>query len=175
MLNSAQTTIASGSLDQAVLTSPPTPPPRDVARCRVATIQQDREFHWSIRHAVFVDEQRIFADSDIDTHDAREEVLHCVGFINGVVAGAVRLYPLDDEAGLWQGDRLAVLPAYRSARLGAPLVRFAVNTARERGGVRMLAHVQFANVGFFEWLGWRAIGNVEAYVGIPHQRMVIDF
>ena len=43
----------------------------------------------------------------------------------------MRLYPLD-EAALWKGDRLAVLPEARPARSGAPLVRFAVETAGER-------------------------------------------
>ena len=51
----------------------------------------------------------------------------------GRAVGTVRLYPLD-ETGLWQGDRLAVLPGRRSAGAGGPLVRFAVATAARAGG-----------------------------------------
>jgi GNAT superfamily N-acetyltransferase len=85
----------------------------------------------------------------------------------------VRLYPLDPGAGLWQGDRLAVLASYRSHRLGGPLVHFAVESAARRGGVEMVAHIQLANVAFFEHLGWRRRGEVETYVGLPHQVMTI--
>ena len=46
--------------------------------------------------------------------------------------GAVRLYPLD-EAGLWKGDRLAVLRDARPLPAGGPLVRFAVETAGRMG------------------------------------------
>lgn len=90
-----------------------------------------------------------------------------------VAGGAVRLYPLDDE-GLWKGDRLAVLDPFRRRRLGAPLVRFAVKTAGERGGHRMLAHVQVPNVPFFVRLGWEPVGEPEEYVGHLHQLMAID-
>jgi len=86
--------------------------------------------------------------------------------------GAVRLYPV--EPGLWQGDRLAVLPPFRAWNLGGALVRFAVETAAALGGAEMLAHVQTANVRFFERLGWCRRGEPEIYVGLPHQLMSID-
>jgi hypothetical protein len=37
----------------------------------------------------------------------------------------------------------------------------------------MVAHIQLANVAFFESLGWSQEGPVEVYVGIPHQPMAI--
>jgi predicted N-acetyltransferase YhbS len=89
----------------------------------------------------------------------------------------VRLYPLDagdGRGGVWQGDRLAVLEPFRAWNLGGPLVRFAVDTAASLGGVEMVAHVQVANVRFFERLGWRRRGEPELYVGLPHQLMAID-
>jgi putative N-acetyltransferase (TIGR04045 family) len=89
-----------------------------------------------------------------------------------VAGGAVRLYPLDD-VGEWKGDRLAVLPEFRKHGLGAPLVRFAVRTAGELGGRRMIAHIQPPNVRFFERLGWERVGEPMVYVGHPHQLMAI--
>jgi hypothetical protein len=38
----------------------------------------------------------------------------------------------------------------------------------------MVAHVQAANVRFFERLGWRRRGEPELYVGLPHHLMAID-
>ena len=96
-----------------------------------------------------------------------------LGWCGEVPAGTVRLYPLDPAKATWQGDRLAVLPEFRTAGLGAPLVRFAVSTAGQRGGVSMLAHVQVANERFFTRLGWARQGDVELYVGRPHLLMTI--
>jgi putative N-acetyltransferase (TIGR04045 family) len=132
----------------------------------------ERELHLAIRARVFVDEQGLFALSDRDEHDDDPRTLHVLGLCGAEVAGTVRLYPLA-EPGLWKGDRLAVLPAFRRHGVGAPLVRFAVRTAGRLGGREMLAQIQLANVAFFERLGWRRLGEPADYCGRPHQRMVI--
>lgn len=138
--------------------------------CRLASTDAERELHYAIRHAVFVEEQEFFPVSDRDEHDA--EALRVLGLIGDVAAGAVRLYALDD-AGLWKGDRLAVLKPFRQHGVGAPLIRFAVRTAGERGGHTMVAFIQPQNVAFFERLGWRRVGDIVDYVGRPHQKMEI--
>jgi putative N-acetyltransferase (TIGR04045 family) len=121
---------------------------------------------------VFVDEQGLFDGDDRDEHDDDAATLHAIGGDAGVIAGTVRLYPLD-ERGLWKGDRLAVLPALRHGLLGASLVRFAVRTAGDRGGTRMVAMIQLPNVPFFERLGWRRSGAVTRFHGVEHQPMEI--
>jgi putative N-acetyltransferase (TIGR04045 family) len=126
-----------------------------------------------VRHAVFVEEQRIFEHSDVDRHDAGVRTHRVLGLVDGVPAGAVRLYPIDEETATWQGDRLAVLPGFRVHGLGGPLVRYAVATAASLGGRVMLAHIQLPNVRFFERLGWLADGDVELYCGRPHVPMRI--
>ncbi|MEU1598669.1 MSMEG_0567/Sll0786 family nitrogen starvation N-acetyltransferase [Streptomyces sp. NPDC005708] len=140
--------------------------------CR-ATAPQERRLHHGIRRRVFVEEQGVFAASDLDSYDARDDVIHAIAIYNGIAAGTVRLFPIDRDTGLWQGDRLAVLPQFRVHGLGGPLVRFAVAVAAAAGGRQMLAHVQLANVRFFERLGWRRSAAVETYVGRPHQPMTI--
>jgi putative N-acetyltransferase (TIGR04045 family) len=137
---------------------------------RLARTEEDRRAHHRVRHAVFVEEQGIFAGSDRDDRDP--DALHVVAALGPLVVGAVRLYRLDD-AGLWQGDRLAVLHEARRLRVGAPLVRFAVATAGAHGGARMLARVQAANVPFFRHLGWTAVGDPADYRGLSHQAMEI--
>ncbi len=145
----------------------------DLLSCRVVAGPDELASHHRIRHETFVREQHIFTESDVDALDAREDVLHVLGWCGGVPAGTVRLYPLDAAGRTWQGDRLAVLPEFRAAGLGAPLVRFAVATAGRLGGVSMLAHVQITNERFFTHLGWTRQGDVEFYVGRPHLLMTI--
>lgn len=144
---------------------------RAALACRLAAAGPDRDAHHRVRHAVFVEEQAIFAGTDRDARDDDPATLHVLGLVDGHPAGSVRLYPLGD--GLWQGDRLAVLPGARTSGLGAPLVRFAVATAGALGGARMLARVQVPNERFFVRLGWTRFGEVEDYVGHPHVRMEI--
>src|SRR4051812_11395615 len=115
--------------------------------CRVAAGTDELALHYAIRRTVFCAEQGMFgARDDRDDRDDRDRdgaTLHAVGAEDGVVGGTVRLYPLDDDGGrLWQGDRLAVLPAFRHGSLGGSLVRFAVRTAGARGGERMVAMIQ---------------------------------
>ncbi len=142
------------------------------ATCRLACGPDELAAHYAVRQRVFVEDQSLFDGSDEDTRDRMPGTLHVVGLCDGEVAGAVRLYPLD-EAGLWKGDRLAVLPEARVRRLGALLVRFAVATAGERGGHTMLAQIQLPNVRFFVHLGWSTDGPPAPYHGVMHQPMAI--
>lgn len=144
--------------------------------CRNARTATELAAHHWIRRQVFVTEQGVFHGDDRDQHDDGPATVHVVGYIDGTAAGAVRLYPLRtlaDGGVLWQGDRLAVLPEYRRHRLGGPLVRHAVRTAGQLGGLRMIAHVQLPNVAFFRHLGWSLVGEPELYQGLPHQRMSV--
>lgn len=147
-------------------------PPRDrgAAEIRIARGPDELAGHFAVRHEVFVGDQGMFDGSDRDMWD--DGAIHVVAVHDGLVVGAVRLYPLD-EAGLWQGDRLAVTRRARLLRAGGALVRFAVATAGSLGGHLMLARVQEANVNFFTHLGWTPVGGPVIYRGHPHQRMTI--
>lgn len=148
--------------------------------CRPARHGDELALHHEIRRRVFVEEQAVFAVTDIDHHDDEPATVHVLGLCGDVAGGAVRLYPLIDpeaaavEPGLWKGDRLSVLASFRRNGLGAPLVRFAVRTAALAGGRKMVAHIQPANVGFFRHLGWYPVGELVTFAGLPHQTMAID-
>jgi putative N-acetyltransferase (TIGR04045 family) len=166
-----------------------TPPPGTARQagaarlaCRAVATPEDLAVHFRIRHQVFVVEQGLFRSAgsgdggggwDRDVHDDDPATVHVVGLFDGAACGTVRLYPAAEVPGRWKGDRLAVLDGHRHRGLGAPLVRFAVATAAARGGRQMEAYIQPANVTFFEWLGWRPVGGLVIYAGIPHQQMLI--
>jgi putative N-acetyltransferase (TIGR04045 family) len=141
--------------------------------------EAERCAHFRIRHQVFVIEQGLFGGSsgrvgdDTDAYDHDPATIHVIGRADETTCGTVRLYPLE-VPGRWKGDRLAVLASYRHLGLGAPLVQFAVRSAAMLGGQEMEAFIQPANVAFFRWLGWRSVGSLVDYAGIPHQRMLID-
>jgi putative N-acetyltransferase (TIGR04045 family) len=150
-------------------TLPDAPP---APACALVRDRAELDAHLAIRRSVFVDAQRLFEHDDRDARDDDPATLHAIAYAGDEIAGAVRLYPLDDD-GLWKGDRLAVLPSTRSLQLGAMLVRFAVRTAGERGGRVMVAQVQVPNVRFFERLGWSRDGDPAPMLGVDHQAMTI--
>lgn len=150
----------------------PAPQSSGVA-CRRVTSATERADHHAIRHRIFVEEQAIFSDSDLDAHDRDGSALAINGYCDDAAAGTVRLFVLDDAGGIWQGDRLAVLSAYRLRGVGGPLVKAAVATAAVLGGTAMTAHIQPRNVRFFERLGWSIQGGREIYAGLVHQPMAI--
>lgn len=141
--------------------------------CRLVRSADQQADHFAIRHEVFVQEQQVFDSSDRDPRDGHALTLALLGYCDGRTAGTVRLFPLEGPDRVWQGDRLAVLPAYRTRGIGAPLVRCAVATAALMGGRRMSAHIQLANVTYFMRLGWTRTGDAETYAGLPHQPMSI--
>jgi len=128
--------------------------------------------HFTIRHRVFVVEQRALEYTDLDKRDLDPNTVHVLAAHGDQASGTVRLYPL--EGGTWQGDRLAVLPSHRSTMVGAELVRFAVAWAASRGGHVMRAQIQLPNVRFFERLGWARFSDPAPYCGFDHQPMIIN-
>ena len=154
---------------EAPVPAAPAPAPAD--GCRPVLGAAELAEHLRIRHAVFVEEQALFDGTDQDAYDDDLATVHVLGFVDGLPAGTVRLYPLD--GGLWHGDRLAVLPEARRSRIGGRLVRLAVATAGQRGGTRMQARVQLPNVAFFVHLGWTPTAPPADHLGMPHQWMSI--
>jgi putative N-acetyltransferase (TIGR04045 family) len=141
---------------------------------RIAETEAEREGYFAVRQAVFVDEQHIFAGTDVDQHDARAVHIVAVNEDTGDVIGAVRCY--EGEGGTWYGGRLAVSKECRRGVgiIGPRLVKLAEEIVRERGCRRFIAYVQLQNVRFFEHLGWRSVGVPEPHYGQPHQTMEAD-
>jgi putative N-acetyltransferase (TIGR04045 family) len=159
----------------AAVSSAPSPPrsaPDAALAVRLVRNATELDEHFAVRRQIFVVAQHLFDDDDRDDRDGAPGTLHAVGLAGGHIGGTVRLYALG-PAGLWKGDRLAVLPADRSHHLGAMLVQFAVATAGERGGRRMIASIQLPNVRFFERLGWELDGERAPLHGVVHQPMAI--
>lgn len=138
---------------------------------KIVETPAERQEYFAVRHAIFVEEQGLFAGTDVDEHD--DDAIHIIAVAGdgGAVVGAVRCYAAGDD--LWYGGRLAVLPAYRhqAAAIGANLCQLAEATVIENGCRRFLAYIQVQNVRFFQRLGWSAQGEPVAHRGRPHQLM----
>lgn len=139
--------------------------------CKIAETEAERRGHFTVRHAIFVEEQRLFEGTDVDEHDEHALLLVAVDLDTGAVVGAVRCYQAGD--GVWYGGRLAVLPEARHNinAVGPRLCRLAEKAVMQRGCRRFLAYIQTQNVRFFERLGWQKVGEPMLHCGQPHQLM----
>jgi ElaA protein len=122
-----------------------------------------------IRRIVFVDEQGISLEDDIDGRDA--EAIHLLASHAGHAVGTARLLLKD---GVGKIGRVAVLKQYRGLGLGQALVLFAVEELRRRGARRATLGAQTHAIGFYEALGFAATGPEFIDAGFPHREMVRD-
>ena len=116
-----------------------------------------------IRFTVFVDEQRVPAEIELDEHDA--QCVHAVVYDGKQAVGTGRLLP-DGRIG-----RMAVLKEFRSRGVGALLLKALVQRAKERGDTEVVLSAQVKAVPFYRAHGFIAEGDIYMEAGIPHQDM----
>ena len=122
-----------------------------------------RPYAQPIRFQVFVDEQGIDPALELDDND--DACLHCVAWVEGVVAGTGRLLP-DGHIG-----RMAVTPDHRRSGLGGLILECLVAKARERGDRRVGLSAQAYVESFYERHGFVREGSVYQEAGIDHISM----
>ena len=116
-----------------------------------------------IRFEVFVAEQRVPAELEIDSVDPL--CVHALARCAGAFVGTGRLLP-DGHIG-----RMAVLRSARGKGVGRLLLMSLMEAARDRGDVQVELHSQAHACGFYERFGFEAIGPQFDDAGIPHVTM----
>lgn len=116
-----------------------------------------------IRQRVFVSEQGVPEEEEIDEQDA--DCLHFLLRFEGQPCGTARL--LDDG----HIGRVALLAACRGRGLGRVLMQAVIDCACIRGMKACLLNAQTDAIGFYEALGFKARGEVFMEAGIAHREM----
>jgi predicted GNAT family N-acyltransferase len=116
-----------------------------------------------IRTAVFVEEQRVPAELEMDDKDAR--CVHAVAFDGERAIGTGRLLP-DGHIG-----RMAVLKAFRGKGVGGEILEALVGAARRRGEREIVLSAQTHALAFYRAHGFEAFGTEYEEAGLPHQDM----
>ncbi len=74
-------------------------------------------------------------------------------------------------AGTFQLRQMAVDQKMQRNGVGAAIMFFAENLAKDSGGSEMMMHARKTAVGFYEKLGYAVVGEEFSEVGIPHLEM----
>ncbi|QGN06911.1 GNAT family N-acetyltransferase [Halorhabdus sp. CBA1104] len=127
----------------------------------------DREDAYEVRFAVFVEEQGVDPDIEVDEHE--DEAIHFVAYADDEPVGAARLR--EPEAGVGKVERLAVLQSHRGNGLGKALMNAVEREARDRALTTLTLHGQLRVAEFYEYLGYERASEEFMEAGIPHVEM----
>lgn len=117
-----------------------------------------------LRFAVFVEEQKVPPEIELDDHDP--ECVHAVAFDGGDRAiGTGRLLP-DGHIG-----RMAVAQSARGQGVGSALLAALMSEARRRGHAQAVLSAQTHAVDFYRKHGYSVEGDPYDDAGIPHVNM----
>ncbi|WP_426054236.1 GNAT family N-acetyltransferase [Janthinobacterium sp. PSPC2-1] len=130
-----------------------------------ATLGQDAT---AIRFEVFVDEQKVPAEIELDDMDA--VCLHAVAYDEaGKAIGTGRLLP-DGHIG-----RMAVRQPGRGTGVGGAILTLLMEKARERGDAAVVLNAQTVAAPFYARHGFVQLGEVFEEAGIAHVEMRLVF
>jgi predicted GNAT family N-acyltransferase len=128
-----------------------------------------RDEAYAIRHAVFVEEQGIAAELEIDDYDPIAE--HALAFVDGQCVATARIYLDEQDPGKAKIGRMAVLKNFRGQGIGTALLGEVIRVGMMQGASVFELHAQQSAAPFYAKLQFKADGAIFDEVGIPHQRM----
>ena len=132
-------------------------------KVKTATWPDDMATLKAIRFEVFVEEQKVPAEEEIDAHDPLS--IHAIAWSNGKAAACGRLLP-DGHLG-----RMAVLKPFRGFGVGGLVLQHLMERARQRGDHEVVLSAQTHAIGFYERFGFVAEGGEYLDCNIPHRDM----
>jgi predicted GNAT family N-acyltransferase len=125
---------------------------------------------FAVRVAVFVEEQNVPAEEEIDEHDRTDaDARHALVRDRDEPVAAGRYYRLDATTA--QVGRMAVLRDYRGRRIGRALLDALVDDARRRSFTRVALNAQDHAVAFYAKAGFMPFGEPLVECDILHQPM----
>jgi predicted GNAT family N-acyltransferase len=141
----------------------------------VSTFEEMQEA-LSVRRRVFIEEQRVPEEEEIDEHDADPATVtdcrHVLVRLDGQAVATGRLL-LGEPDGLHIG-RVAVLAEFRRRGIGRAVMHALHDLARFRNERAIVLAAQLHAIPFYERLGYVARGPVFLDAGIEHRWMEID-
>jgi YbgC/YbaW family acyl-CoA thioester hydrolase len=121
-----------------------------------------------LRQLVFVEEQGIAPELELDARDA--DAVHSVAY-NGLGQAVATGRLLRPAAGVGKIGRMAVHRALRGAQVGQGILQALVGAAQQRGDAEVVLHAQRSAEGFYQRLGFAGRGTPFKDAGIEHIEM----
>ena len=142
---------------------------KTAARVRQVSSRKELEKAFAIRVRVFVREQKVPEEIELDRDD--ERAAHFLAFSGENAVGTARVVMRGKSAKI---GRMAVLKSYRRRGVGKKLLKCAVAVARKQNAQNIYLHAQVPVIAFYETMSFRCAGPVFDEAGIPHRKMILS-
>lgn len=131
------------------------------------TNQRELDAAYHIRKVVFVEEQGVPQEVELDEHDAKAE--HILVYDQDQPVGTARWRNVDGAA---KFERICVLASHRKHGVGKVIIEALEQSARNKGLSKAKLHGQTQAELFYRKLGYQPASDVFFEEGIPHILMV---
>lgn len=128
---------------------------------------KEKALAMQIRFAVFVDEQKVPAELEIDEHEAA--AIHFIGYDNDEPVGASRIRFVDDYGKL---ERICILENHRGKHYGKQIIQAMENEIKRQNYNQAKLNAQTHAENFYHKLGYKTISEPFMDAGIPHIEMI---
>ncbi|BBB91406.1 MAG TPA: GNAT family N-acetyltransferase [Methylomusa anaerophila] len=136
----------------------------------IANTAKEREKAYAIRRRVFIEEQNVPAELELDEYDNHKNTQHVLLFTDKEKAvGTARFRPYGD--GVLKIERVAVLAEQRGGGVGRMIMEAIETEARKAGYKCLKLSAQLHARKFYERLGYQSYGEVYLDAGIKHIAM----
>lgn len=133
---------------------------------RVAETNQQLQDVFKVRRTVFVEEQGVPEERELDEHD--NDSTHFIAYVQNIPVAAGRLRFVDDYGKL---ERICVLKEFRSREIGRGVISEMEAVIRENNLSKAKLNSQTYVVNFYEELGYEVVSDEFVDAGIPHVTM----
>lgn len=134
---------------------------------KLVTSDRELEGAFEVRRRVFIEEQGIPEDLELDGYDG--EALQMVVADGDMVIGTARvLFPATGQAKI---ERMAVLKSFRRRGIGRRIISFLNEELSHRQVEQVVLHAQWPVVAFYRSCGFEETGSPFWEAGIKHIKM----
>ncbi|MDR6124522.1 putative GNAT family N-acyltransferase [Bacillus sp. SLBN-46] len=136
-------------------------------KLKVVENQKELEDAFSIRKTVFVEEQNVPLEEEIDQFE--DEAVHFVLYNDDFPIGAGRFRVVD---GYGKVERICVLKEARKTGAGNAIMNGIEEHALEQGLHKLKLNAQTQAIPFYARLGYEIVSEEFLDAGIPHKTMM---
>lgn len=134
---------------------------------KIATSDHEREEAFSVRRKVFVEEQGVPLNLELDEHD--RSAVHFVVYSENGPIGAGRIREINEHIG--KVERVCVMKDFRGKHLGNLIMNALEEYANSAGFEKIVLNAQSYAVPFYEKLGYVITSPEFMDADIPHRAM----
>ena len=134
-------------------------------KIKLVRTPQEQKNVLDIRRSVFIDEQQIPIEIEIDAFE--ESAIYVIAYFDEEAVGTARWREIGNTVKL---ERFAVLKNYRNKGIGRKLTMFIIDRIPQ--GKIIFLNSQESAIGFYSKLGFLSKGPLFKEANILHQKMI---